>query len=195
MVDPSVELIEAPADDLPFADGTFTHVLCQQGFQFFANPAAAAREALRVLRPGGSLLATVWATPGRNPYIEIQLELLTGLDPALASSLAAATPPAADQMLTAAAESTGFVAIDITLLEHFAELPAIEDFFLEQTASTPWASTLARLSNGEQRELASEVARRLHMYRTHDGTYRIPFCSYCLVAKRDGKPLPGKTAS
>ena len=191
-VDPSVELIEAPADDLPFDDGTFTQVICQQGLQFFSDPAAAGGEALRVLRPGGAFLASVWATPGKNPYIEIQLELLAGLDPALGSSLAGATPAAADEMLAATAASAGFVAIDITLIEHIAELPAIEDFFLEQTASTPWASTLDRLSNGEQRELASDIARRLDEYRTHDGTYRVPFCSYCLLARRGSKPSPSE---
>ena len=71
-----VEWFEAPADTQPFEDDCFDRVLCQQGLQFFPDPVAAIAESMRVLSPGGRLHATIWATPGRNPYIERQLALL-----------------------------------------------------------------------------------------------------------------------
>lgn len=37
-----IEWIQAPAERLPFDEATFTHVICQQGFQFFPNALAAA---------------------------------------------------------------------------------------------------------------------------------------------------------
>lgn len=73
-IDDGVEWVESPSDDLPFDDNTCPHVICQQGFQFFPDPVAAMRETVRVLRPGRLLIATVWATPGHNPYIENQLD-------------------------------------------------------------------------------------------------------------------------
>ena len=57
---PDIEWIEADAAALPLPDGSFDHVLCQQGLQFFADPAAAVEEMLRVRAPGGRLTVSVW---------------------------------------------------------------------------------------------------------------------------------------
>jgi ubiquinone/menaquinone biosynthesis C-methylase UbiE len=56
-----IEYREAPADALPFEDGSFDVVLCQQGLQFFPAQAAAVSEMRRVLRPGGAAGVAVWA--------------------------------------------------------------------------------------------------------------------------------------
>ncbi len=56
-----IEYLEASADALPFEDGRFDVVLCQQGLQFFARRAAAVGEMRRVLRPGGVAGIAVWA--------------------------------------------------------------------------------------------------------------------------------------
>ena len=98
-IEAGVEWVESPSDALPFDDDTFTHVICQQGFQFFPDPVAAMRETRRVLQPCGVLIATVWATPGQNPYIENQLDLLAELEPSLATSVQRATPANADDFL------------------------------------------------------------------------------------------------
>ncbi len=56
-----IEYREASADALPFADGSFDVVVCQQGLQFFPARAAALGEMRRVLRPGGVVGVAVWA--------------------------------------------------------------------------------------------------------------------------------------
>jgi SAM-dependent methyltransferase len=57
-----IEHVEASADALPFEDGRFDVVLCQQGLQFFPQQEAAVGEMRRVLRPGGVAGIAVWAT-------------------------------------------------------------------------------------------------------------------------------------
>lgn len=51
---------EANVMDLPFADGAFNKLYCQQGFQFFPDEQMALREMRRVLKLGGRLLMTIW---------------------------------------------------------------------------------------------------------------------------------------
>jgi ubiquinone/menaquinone biosynthesis C-methylase UbiE len=185
-VDTRVEWVESPCESLPFDDGTFTHVICQQGFQFFPDPAAAMRETVRVLRPSGALIATVWATPGHNPYIENQLDLLAVLDPSLVASVQRATPAHADEFLRSTAEAAGFDDVEVTMLEHDVDIADFEPWFLAQTGGTPWGPTVAALTDAGRRDLASAMAERVEPYAMPDGGHRIPFRSYRLEARLPG---------
>ena len=63
------EVQVADACDLPFEDASFDAVSCRLGFMFFPDMEQAAREMMRVLKPGGKLIATVWAEPAKNPWV------------------------------------------------------------------------------------------------------------------------------
>jgi len=56
----SIEWHVADVMDLPFGDGVFSKVYCQQGFQFFPDEEVALREMRRVLEPNGQLIMTIW---------------------------------------------------------------------------------------------------------------------------------------
>ena len=60
---PGASFREGNAEALPFEDEQFDAVLCCFGFLHFAEPVQALREALRVLKPGGTLSFTVWCAP------------------------------------------------------------------------------------------------------------------------------------
>ena len=51
-----MELVQGDAERLPFADGRFEVLLCNDSFHHYPNPGAAAAEFARVLQPGGVLL-------------------------------------------------------------------------------------------------------------------------------------------
>src|SRR5262249_41100418 len=51
---------QADALDLPFGDAEFDVVVCQFGVMFFPDKQHGFREALRVLRPGGRFIFSVW---------------------------------------------------------------------------------------------------------------------------------------
>src|SRR5436309_11375875 len=65
---PGVDVQRAPAEDLPFPDGSFDASLAQLVVHFMSDPVAGLREMLRVTRDGGVVTACVWDHAGdRSP--------------------------------------------------------------------------------------------------------------------------------
>jgi len=52
-------------------DESYDVVLCREGLMFATDPALAAREIRRVLRPGGRVALAVWGPPERNPWLAV----------------------------------------------------------------------------------------------------------------------------
>jgi SAM-dependent methyltransferase len=61
----AVEWIEGDAEELPFADAQFDHVLSAFGVQFAPRHHEAAHELARALRPGGSIGLVNWTPAGQ----------------------------------------------------------------------------------------------------------------------------------
>ncbi|HEY7067457.1 MAG TPA: methyltransferase domain-containing protein [Chloroflexota bacterium] len=71
---PRVEFREGEADALPFPDASFDSVVIAFGILHFERPEQALAEAHRVLRPGGRVAFTVWATPDQAVGFDIVLK-------------------------------------------------------------------------------------------------------------------------
>jgi ubiquinone/menaquinone biosynthesis C-methylase UbiE len=69
--DENVRWQQADASALPFPDASFDAVVCQFGFMFVPDKAAAMRESHRVLRSSGVFLFNVWDSMEHNPFAEI----------------------------------------------------------------------------------------------------------------------------
>jgi ubiquinone/menaquinone biosynthesis C-methylase UbiE len=63
---PNLRFDEGDAEALPYSDRSFDAVVANLGIHHVARPGTAIAEALRVLRPGGRLAFTTWATPADN---------------------------------------------------------------------------------------------------------------------------------
>jgi SAM-dependent methyltransferase len=59
-----LELVEGDMEEMPFADGAFDVVLSTFGVMFAPRPEVAARELVRVLRPGGRIGLASWTPEG-----------------------------------------------------------------------------------------------------------------------------------
>ncbi|HKH62862.1 MAG TPA: class I SAM-dependent methyltransferase [Flavitalea sp.] len=63
------ETFACDVSDLPFADNTFDAISCRFGFMFFPDMLLAAKEMVRVLKPGGKIATSVWNVPEKNFWI------------------------------------------------------------------------------------------------------------------------------
>jgi len=74
--DDAVEWKQADACSLPFGDRLFDAVVCQFGFMFVPDKTLCAREARRVLKPGGTFLFNVWDSLAENPLGRVAHETI-----------------------------------------------------------------------------------------------------------------------
>ena len=65
----NVETIVCDVCELPFQDNTFDAISCRFGFMFFPNMLLAAKEMMRVLKPGGRVATAVWDVPEKNFWV------------------------------------------------------------------------------------------------------------------------------
>ena len=73
---PAAVFHEADAEALPLPGASVDAAVSNFGLHHFPDPARALREALRVLRPGGRLAATVWVAPQLNPGWQLMIDAI-----------------------------------------------------------------------------------------------------------------------
>ena len=71
----------ADGTSLPFETRSFDAILCQFGVMFFPDKAAGAREAFRVLKPGGLYLLSTWDAIEHNPVQRLTHETIARFFP------------------------------------------------------------------------------------------------------------------
>jgi ubiquinone/menaquinone biosynthesis C-methylase UbiE len=82
----NVRALVLDLEDIAQPDDAYDVVLCREGLMFATEPARAAREIARVLRPGGRVAIAVWGPRERNPWLGLVLD-------AVAAQLGRPVPP------------------------------------------------------------------------------------------------------
>lgn len=157
---------EASALDLPYGDGHFDRVVCQQGVQFFPDPAAGLREMARVTRQGGTVAITVWSDLSDSPYFDAMHDMLLrfcGVQPEdMAWSFTAVQIE--DWFLSA-----GFPRPSVEQLNITVALPPVSEFVPSHMKAVPWAKQFFALSSEERAEAVRYMGNRLSAFRTSTG--------------------------
>jgi SAM-dependent methyltransferase len=68
---------ELDLEDIDQPDESYDVVLCREGLMFATDPARAAREIRRVLRPGGRFALAVWGPRVRNPWLGVVFDAVS----------------------------------------------------------------------------------------------------------------------
>ena len=97
----NIEIRACDVCELPFDDNTFDAISCRKGFMFFPDMLIAAKEMVRVLKPGGRIAASVWNVPEKNFWI-------TAIMGTISRNIELPTPPAGSPGMFRCAED-GFM--------------------------------------------------------------------------------------
>ena len=179
---PTVEWREASALEMPFADGTFDLVTCQQGLQFFPDRAAGLREMKRVLRSGGRLVVAVWRSTDYNPVWKLVEETLADL----VGSEAAMLPPFslgdADE-LRRLARDAGFADVSVRIDGRMARFPSPMEFVRRAALAAPsMLGPLATVGPDALDRLQTGVQERMAPY-VDDAGLAVPLATHLLLAR------------
>lgn len=144
--------------DLPTA--SVDAILCRWAYMLTVDPAAAMREARRVLAPGGRFALAVWARDEENPWSTILTDALVQggyMDPvdrtASPGIFSLADPERLQEML----EEAGFVDVLVESIDVMRDYGAFEEFWDESLDLSPSLSIALERLTDEQRD---DVMRR-----------------------------------
>ncbi len=141
-----IERVEAPAAELPFPDGAFDAVLCQQGIQFFDDRPAAVREMARVTRDEGVVALAVWAADHRLEPFDDYAEALaaTGVEPPMPGAFAHATFVMDERQVRGLFDTEHCAEVEVSTFEHIVTWPSAEHA-AAGILGTPFAQLLSAM--------------------------------------------------
>lgn len=170
----------ADAAALPFEDGSFDAVTCCTALMLCRDPARAAAEMRRVLRPGGRVAVAVWDARERSPYFDLALEAMASVMPAprgpdSPGPFRLAAPGALEAVMRAA----GFTDIAIENCPIAFDCASPEEYVASFVELSRAAERLAALPEGEAGRLRAALAVRAKAWATGDGRVRLPALPLC----------------
>jgi SAM-dependent methyltransferase len=182
--DPAIEWRQGDAAALPFPDGSFDVVTCQQALQFFADPEAALRGFRRVLAPGGraavAVLRPIRYTPAYGPVAEA-LDRHAG--PEAGAMMRSPFPSWDRERFRSLVAAGGFADVHVRFEIGSVRYPSAEELLRREAASSPLSGRLSKLLPAAREALVGEVAAALREYEDDDGL-TFPIETYCAVARR-----------
>ena len=162
----AVELFCASAVSMPFDDASFDLCLCLQGLQFFPDPVSGFAEMRRVLKPGGRLVASVWAPLEQNAGY---YALVTALErrQIFATALRRPFSLGNPEELRGLAKQGGFRSVELTTEERPTHFRSSDAFIDSVSASGPSGRlALAQVPADAQAAFAADVRAALAPYMT-----------------------------
>ncbi|MGQ0578370.1 MAG: class I SAM-dependent methyltransferase [Betaproteobacteria bacterium] len=177
-----IEWRQGDATQLPFADGMFEFVLCQQGLQFFPDHSRALREMHRVLAPGGMLALNVWGKASR--YNVALAEALARYHDANTANRSLAPFALSDpQVVRTLVTDAGFGRIDMRTAVVTRRVQPSQEWLLQDTAGLPYASAIDGMDSIARAAMVREIGAKLKEFWDGD-SFAVPTDVHLVYAKK-----------
>jgi SAM-dependent methyltransferase len=181
----NVEFRQLNLEWLDLETATVDAALCRWGIMLVLDPAAAAREARRVLRPLGRLAVAVWDGAAHNPWATIpgRAMIAHGLSEPPDPDAPGMFALAGDGVLQELLEEAGFVDVTVETVDIERRYDAAERF-IDDTLdmSMMFAAAFRSASEEEQAAVRADIGEALAAYAEPDGTLLLPGRTLVAVA-------------
>lgn len=155
---PAVDVREASADAIPFADGAFDVAAAQLVVNFFPDVRAGLQEIARVVAPGGIVAACLWDFAGGRSPLSPFWHAAKEVDPAVPDE--AALPIARPGALRSAFVDVGLSGLNELDLRVAVPYDSFDDWWRPYTEGVgPAGDYLARIPAGQRDALRERCAR------------------------------------
>ena len=160
---PEVKFIESPAHSLKISSGSIDFIVCQQGFQFFPDKDAAAREMYRVLCAGGKVIITTWRPVAECQFFGSICDALNVIgEPEISDMMRIPYDFMPESQLTGHFESAGFANVRLGQLEQDLVIGGGATHAVEVAYAMPCGPKIAALSDEQQAEFRKTLTELLH---------------------------------
>jgi ubiquinone/menaquinone biosynthesis C-methylase UbiE len=182
----NVTTLELDLEQIDQPDGSYDLVLCREGLMFAPDPARAASEIRRVLRPGGRAAIAVWGPRERNPWLGVVLD-------SVSAQLDRPVPPpripgpfslSDADALAGVLGDAGLVDVTVDEVAVPMSVDSFDEWWLRTCAlAGPLANLLASLPEEAALALRARAREAAMPYETPDGL-RFPGVTLLATARR-----------
>lgn len=171
-------------------DASYDVVLCREGMMFAAEPAAAAREIQRVLRPAGRVAVAVWGPRERNPWLGLVFDAVSAQlgrpvpPPGVPGPFALQDPGRLGSLLSDA----GLVDVEVDELEVPLRARSFDEWWTRTTAlAGPLTHVLARLPEEGLQALRGRLRETTRPYAPSGVGLEFPGITLIASGRRTGR--------